>query len=256
MADASPELISSSTRGNQFCKETVDGVVPPRPPTTTAEQEFLRPYRPFLFSLLRRNLLNQLAKPYRRVRLAYLAEQLRIPSNEAFDLVVELIGSGELENARVDELSQCLVFSSDDNTRPGIGRLEYLEEWRSLLEVCSERLAEAAPPIIVTGSSSLGGEAGLLLKGGDDVRGGRGPAEIGTPSLGRVGDDLASEGGNFSGEREGRRRPSMAEAEQLGDDYEEADFLSPDGAGADFFVMDDTGRVDDTGAGGRVGVAS
>ena len=64
-------------------------------------------------NILHRSCIEYL-KPYRRVNLAQMASIFGIPTDRIINILVELIGSGQIEASRIDCITQTLERLSDD----------------------------------------------------------------------------------------------------------------------------------------------
>eukprot|EP00013_Stygamoeba_regulata_P029529 CAMPEP_0177645646 /NCGR_PEP_ID=MMETSP0447-20121125/9358_1 /TAXON_ID=0 /ORGANISM="Stygamoeba regulata, Strain BSH-02190019" /LENGTH=505 /DNA_ID=CAMNT_0019148139 /DNA_START=1168 /DNA_END=2685 /DNA_ORIENTATION=+ len=89
---------------------------------------------------VRKQVLCDLVKPYTRVRIPYISEELHIPAPAVEDLLVSLILDKELEG-RIDQMNQILILRPPTNvSRSRTHMYENIDRWNQSLETVSKNV--------------------------------------------------------------------------------------------------------------------
>lgn len=94
------------------------------------EDDFMNQFIEPLLRTLRTHVLFELAKPYRKVRIARLAQDINISEKEVESLAIELIHDGKLQ-AKIDQYNGILIL--DDARQHVASTEEAVSEWASQL---------------------------------------------------------------------------------------------------------------------------
>eukprot|EP01027_Heterolobosea_sp_BB2_P018313 GEZU01025819.1.p1 GENE.GEZU01025819.1~~GEZU01025819.1.p1 ORF type:complete len:137 (+),score=60.98 GEZU01025819.1:326-736(+) len=91
---------------------------------------FMKYYIDDLLRNIRTLVLVQIIRPYNKIRIAYIAQELNVTSHEVEDLAVDLILDGKIDG-QIDEVNQLLqLYSKSDNKG---NRYQNLNRWAAKL---------------------------------------------------------------------------------------------------------------------------
>ena len=89
------------------------------PKTNLLSDPFLAEYVDDLLQKTRQQILRDFVKPYRRVRLDAIAEELNVPSSDVEPILVKSILDGTLTDSKIDQGSGVLVVGKGNNGKGG-----------------------------------------------------------------------------------------------------------------------------------------
>eukprot|EP01027_Heterolobosea_sp_BB2_P005645 GEZU01008598.1.p1 GENE.GEZU01008598.1~~GEZU01008598.1.p1 ORF type:complete len:176 (-),score=41.77 GEZU01008598.1:102-584(-) len=105
---------------------------------TIMEDPFIRDYIEELLRTVRTQVLLSLIKPYTRIRIPFIAEQLNITNDEVEELLVALILDNQIAG-RIDSINQILELRTD-NRVDGSKRYVAMDKWANKLEDILNRM--------------------------------------------------------------------------------------------------------------------
>ncbi|PWY97413.1 putative COP9 signalosome complex subunit 2 [Testicularia cyperi] len=123
---------------------------------TILEDPFIKAYIEDVLRGLRTQYIVDTVKPYSRIQLAYLAQQLNISVDQVEDLLMSLILDGKIR-ARIDQVGQFVQLDRSATTSLNKPRYEALSRWNSQLDRVSSSVHVKHASGAGSGSQGPGG---------------------------------------------------------------------------------------------------
>jgi len=101
---------------------------------------FVRNYVEDLLKNIRTQVLVKLLKPYTRIRLPFISQELMIPEKDVEALLVSLILDNKI-SGRIDQVNQMLLLRADKSADVMIEKYEAMSKWRKELASLQKTLA-------------------------------------------------------------------------------------------------------------------
>jgi COP9 signalosome complex subunit 2 len=104
------------------------------------DEPFLMKYIDPLRRRMREQVLANLVKPYKRVKMSFLMEELHVDENEVESMLVSMILDDKLPGARIDQLNSLVILGADRESLEQT-KLRGLRKWAFEIESVSEGLS-------------------------------------------------------------------------------------------------------------------
>ena len=101
------------------------------------DEPFLMEYVDTLRRRMREQVITTVLKPYKRVKLSFLSEELSLTTEEVEEILVDMVLDNRLTGARLDQL-QGIVNLGDDQTSLEEQKLKSMRKWAENLSSVSE----------------------------------------------------------------------------------------------------------------------
>ena len=105
------------------------------------DDSFLMQYIQPLRVRMREKVLIDLTRPYQKVKLEYLAQELRMSVVELEGMLQDVIGKGEL-NGEIDQVNGCLVLSSGGQETAADKKVKAMIAWAEALQPLMQELPD------------------------------------------------------------------------------------------------------------------
>lgn len=125
---------------------------------------------PKVWDAVRRRMMQNVLRPYKRVKLEFIGQQLRMPKADAEHMLMQMILNKKL-SGRIDSETESFTFTSaTTSTNPASGLFDDLLAWSDTLQTLQTNLAnklDTTPDSFGFAASAL--EAQMVMGGGRSV---------------------------------------------------------------------------------------